>query len=165
MGDTAAVIQRRTEEREQKGREEEAQKQREERQKVKAMREETAPSVEEGVARKRERTDGNDTEMDTEGREEAGTSQTHSRHKKGHMTNIYLTDSGKEAIVDFVSDHEELYDKTREHSNAPFTLQAIILHLEDFLGGGTAPQVATFHPSCSIYTRTATDWTWFFNHQ
>ena len=31
------------------------------------------------------------------------------------MTNIYLTDSDKEAIVDFVKDHKELYDKTNEH--------------------------------------------------
>ena len=30
------------------------------------------------------------------------------------MTNIYLTDSD-ETIVDFVKDHEELYDKTSEH--------------------------------------------------
>ena len=30
------------------------------------------------------------------------------------MTNIYLTDSDKEAIVDFVKDHEEFYDKTSE---------------------------------------------------
>ena len=31
------------------------------------------------------------------------------------MTNIYLTDSDEDAIVDFVKDHEELYDKTSEH--------------------------------------------------
>ena len=31
------------------------------------------------------------------------------------MTNIYLTDSDEEAIVDFVKDHEELYDKTNGH--------------------------------------------------
>ena len=31
------------------------------------------------------------------------------------MTNIYLTDLGEEAIVDFVKDHEELYYKTTEH--------------------------------------------------
>ena len=30
------------------------------------------------------------------------------------MTDIYLTDSGEEAIVDFVKDHE-LYDKTNEY--------------------------------------------------
>ena len=31
------------------------------------------------------------------------------------MTNIYLTDSDKEAIVDFVKEHEKLYDKTSEY--------------------------------------------------
>ena len=31
------------------------------------------------------------------------------------MTNIYLTDSDEKAIVDFVKDHEELYDKTNVH--------------------------------------------------
>ena len=31
------------------------------------------------------------------------------------MTNIYLTDSDEKATVDFVKDHEELYDKTNEH--------------------------------------------------
>ena len=49
--------------------------------------------------------------MDTEAEVEVGTSQSHSRHKKGHMTNIYLTDSDEEAIVDFEKDYEELYDK------------------------------------------------------
>ena len=29
-----------------------------------------------------------------------------------YMTNIYLTDSDEESIVDFVRDHEEVYDKT-----------------------------------------------------
>ena len=31
------------------------------------------------------------------------------------MTNIYLTDSDEEAIVDFVKDHEQLYNKTNDH--------------------------------------------------
>ena len=31
------------------------------------------------------------------------------------MTNIYTTDSDEEAIVHFVKDHEELYDKTNGH--------------------------------------------------
>ena len=35
--------------------------------------------------------------------------------KEGHMTNIYLTDSDEDAIVDFVNDHKELYNKTNEH--------------------------------------------------
>ena len=37
-----------------------------------------------------------------------------SRSKKGHRMNIFLTDSDEEAIVDFVKDHEELYNKTHE---------------------------------------------------
>ena len=40
--------------------------------------------------------------MDTEGGGEALTSQSQSKHKKGHMTKIYQTDSDEEAIVDFV---------------------------------------------------------------
>ena len=39
----------------------------------------------EGVAEKRARTDRSDTKMDTEGGGEAGTSQSHSRHMKGHI--------------------------------------------------------------------------------
>ena len=52
--------------------------------------------------------------MDTEARGEAGTSQSQSRHKKGHMANIYLTDSDGESIY-FVKDHKELSDKINEH--------------------------------------------------
>ena len=105
-GDMVADIQRRREEREARERGEEVQKQREE-----AKRVETMHSAEEGVAKKCARTEKNDTEMDTE----AGTPQSHSRHKIGHMTNILLIDSYEEAIVDFEKDHEELYDKTNEH--------------------------------------------------
>ena len=60
------------------------------------------------------RTDKSDTEMDTEAGGDAGTSQSHSWQKKGHMTNIYLTDSN-EVFVDFVKEHKELYNKTNEH--------------------------------------------------
>ena len=38
------------------------------------------------------RTDRSDSEMKTESGGEAGTSHSNSNHKKGHMTNIYLTD-------------------------------------------------------------------------
>ena len=76
---------------------------------IEKQREETTHSAEEGMAEKHPRTDKSDTEMDTEGGGEAGTSQSQSRHKKGHITNIYLTDSDEEAIVDFV------YDNTNEH--------------------------------------------------
>ena len=40
---------------------------------------------------------------------------TQSQYKKWHMINIYLTESDKVAIVDFVKDHKELYNKTNEH--------------------------------------------------
>ena len=56
------------------------------------MREENTHSAEEGVAEKCARTDRSDTEMGTEGGGETGTSQSHPRHKKGHMRNIYLMD-------------------------------------------------------------------------
>ena len=46
--------------------------------------------------------------MDTEAGGEVGTSQSHSRS----MTNIYPMDSDEEAIVDFVKDPKELYNKT-----------------------------------------------------
>ena len=41
--------------------------------------------------------------MNIEGGGEVGTSQSQSRHK-GHMMNIYLTDSDEQDIVDFVKD-------------------------------------------------------------
>ena len=41
--------------------------------------------TEEGVAEERPITARSESEMDTEGEREAGTSQSNSRHKKGHM--------------------------------------------------------------------------------
>ena len=37
---------------------------------------------------------------------------TQSRQKKGQMKSIFLSDSDEEAIVEFVKQQEELYDKT-----------------------------------------------------
>ena len=37
---------------------------------------------------------------------------TQSRQKKWRMKSIFLIDSDEEAIVEFVKQHEELYDKT-----------------------------------------------------
>ena len=54
------------------------------------------------------KTNRSDTEMDTEGGGEADTSQSESRHKEGHMTNIYLIDLDEEAIVDLVKDLKDL---------------------------------------------------------
>ena len=49
------------------------------------------------------------------GGEARASTQYKSRCRKGHMLNIYLTDSDEEAIVDFVQDHEELFSKTNVH--------------------------------------------------
>ena len=39
---------------------------------------------------------------------------TQSSQKKGQMKSIYLSDSDKEANVEFVKQHEELYAKTKD---------------------------------------------------
>ena len=39
---------------------------------------------------------------------------TQSRQKKGQMKSIFLSDSDEEAIVDFMKQHEELFDKTHK---------------------------------------------------
>ena len=39
---------------------------------------------------------------------------TQSRQKKSQMKSILLSDSDEEAIVEFVKQHEELYDKTND---------------------------------------------------
>ena len=47
-----------------------------------------------------------DTDTDVE--------STQSRQKKGQMKSIFQSDSDKEAIVEFVKQHEKLYDKTND---------------------------------------------------
>ena len=47
-----------------------------------------------------------DTDTDVE--------STQSRQKEGQMKSIFLSDSDEEAIVEFVKQHEELYDKTNK---------------------------------------------------
>ena len=47
-----------------------------------------------------------DTDTDVE--------STKSRQKKGQMKSIFLNNSDEEAIVGFIKQHEELYDKTNE---------------------------------------------------
>ena len=47
-----------------------------------------------------------DTDTDAE--------STQSRQKKGQMKSIFLSDSDEEAILEFVKQHEELYDKTND---------------------------------------------------
>ena len=38
-----------------------------------------------------------------------------SRQKKGQMKSIFLSDSDDEAIVEFIKQHEELFDKTNDN--------------------------------------------------
>ena len=59
----------------------------------------------------RPRAERSESEMGQEGGGKVGTSQSQSTYKKGHMTYKHLTNSDEEVIVDFVKDHEELYDK------------------------------------------------------
>ena len=49
-----------------------------------------------------------ESKKDTDDAKEARTAQSKYRHKKGHMTNVFLTNSDKEVIVDFVKDNGEL---------------------------------------------------------
>ena len=69
------------------------------------------------MAEKRQRTERNESNIDTEDGGEASqrSIQSQSRHKEGHMRNLYLTDSDKKTVVDFVEDHEELYNKINEN--------------------------------------------------
>ena len=93
LGDTAADIERRRREREE----------REERAGGEGQREDGEREESPERGEKRVRTDtGTDVES------------TQSRQKKGQMKSIFLSDSDEEAIVEFIKQHEELYDKTND---------------------------------------------------
>ena len=51
------------------------------------------------MAEKLPRTDRSDTEIHTEAEGKTGTSQSQSRHKKGHMRNIYVMDSDHQSFA------------------------------------------------------------------
>ena len=98
LGDTAEDIKRRRRERGEK--DERVRKEQQERDRERMERE---SREEEERREKRARTD-KDTDVES----------TQSRQKKGQMKSIFLSDSDKEAIVEFVKQHEELYDKTND---------------------------------------------------
>ena len=113
--DTAADIHRRRGEIEQREREETEKQQREESQSEEAGR------VELHSHNWRRQWPKNNQELSrvkvkwTQGtHEEAGTSPFLTRHKKKHMRNIYLTDSGENAIVDIVNDHGALQQNHKQ---------------------------------------------------
>ena len=96
LGDTAEDIERRRREREE--RERRGRKEQEERDRERMERERREESQERGDKRVR-------TDMDTD------VESTQSRQKKGQMKSIFLSDLEEEAIVEFVKQHEELYDQ------------------------------------------------------
>ena len=69
----------------------------------------------EGWAEKRPETERSDIEMVIEDGGETSTFHSQTRCKKEYMANVSIADSDKEAIVDFVKNYEELYNKTNEH--------------------------------------------------
>ena len=85
------------------------QKQRAERQREEARERGNYTFGRGGRAEKCARTDRSYTEK-TQGVQEM---RHISSHKNEHMRNIYSTDSNEEAIVDFMKDHKELYDRLK----------------------------------------------------
>ena len=133
LGDITADIQRRREEREAREREEAQQQPH----RMEEARAEESHSQEEGHPEKRPRRERSDTETEAAGGK-AGTSQ--SRYEKGHMTNVYLTDSDKEAIVDFVKDHEECTTRLVDISRTKRGRG---------VSGRSSPRVASCLPRCA----------------
>ena len=96
LGDRAEDIERRRRERQEREERERREREERDRQREKEMEEEERRE-------KRMQTD-----MDTDAE------STQSRQKKGQMKSIFLSDSDKEAIVKFVKQHKELYDKSND---------------------------------------------------
>ena len=99
LGHTAEDIERRRRKREE--RDEREMREQEERDRERMERERREESRERGEKRMR-----TDTDTDVE--------STQSRQKKGQIKSIFLSDSDEEAIMEFVKQHEELYDNTND---------------------------------------------------
>ena len=95
LGDTAEDIERRRREKEEREERERREKEETDIQREREMEEEE----------RRENRPQTDTDTDAE--------STQSRQKKGQMKSIFLNDLDEEAIIEFVKQHEELYDKTK----------------------------------------------------
>ena len=96
--DTAADIKRRRREREERDDRERIEQKERDRERMEREREESPDR-----GQKRVQTD---TDTDVE--------LIQSRQKKGQMKSIFLSDSDEKAIVEFIKQHEELYDKTND---------------------------------------------------
>ena len=99
LGDTAEDIERRRREREE--RDDIERREQEERERQRIERERRAESQERGDKRV---PTGRDTDVES----------IQSRQKKGQMKLIFLSDSDKEAIMEFVKQREELYDSFKD---------------------------------------------------
>ena len=99
LRDIAEDIERRRREREETDERERIEQ--EERDRDRRERERREESQERGEKRVRSNTD---TDVES----------TQSRQNKGQLKSIFLSDSDEEAIVEFVKQHEELYDKTND---------------------------------------------------
>ena len=107
LGDTAADVERRRVEREQ--REQRERQEREERE----QREREQREIDERdrlLREERERVLREESEKDTETDTEAASV----RSRKTHISQILLSDSDEEALVEYIKNHPELYDKGHE---------------------------------------------------
>ena len=86
---------------ERRRREREERDERERREQEERIKRERDESLERGEKRLQ-------TETDTD------VESTQSRQKKGQMKSIFLSDSDEDVIMEFVKQHEELYDKTND---------------------------------------------------
>ena len=100
LGDTEADMERRRREREERDERERIEQEERDRERIERERE-REESPDRGEKRVR-------TDMDTD------VESIQSRQKKGQMKSIFLSDSDEEAIVEFIKQHEELYDKTND---------------------------------------------------
>ena len=120
LGDTAADVERRRVEREQREqrerqeREEREERERQEREQLERQeRERIQREIEErdrALREERERILREESEKDTETDTEAATV----RSRKLHLSQILLSDSDEEALVEYIKNHPELYDKGHE---------------------------------------------------
>ena len=114
LGDTAADVERRRVEREQRERQEREERERQEREEMERQeRQRIQREVEErdrALREERERILREESEKDTETDTEAATV----RSRKLHLSQILLSDSDEEALVEYIKNHPELYDKGHE---------------------------------------------------
>ena len=102
LGDTAEVIERRRKERQERAKRQEQEET--DRERLESERTERTEQMDQTKER---------TEKQPRTNRETDVESTQSRQKKGQMKSIFLSDSHEEAIVEFVKQNAELYNRTR----------------------------------------------------